>query len=75
VIRGLLEKLIVSQLVNKFPTFYGTRWTTTARKTKEKMVGDRRPLGLIEEWNMMMKDTAGLHNQERISMLSENINS
>jgi hypothetical protein len=42
------------------------------------MVGDRRPLGLIEEWNMMMmmmKDAAGLHNQERISMLSENINS
>jgi hypothetical protein len=28
---------------------------TTARKTKEKMVGDRnRPLGLILEWKMMI---------------------
>jgi hypothetical protein len=30
-------------------------WTTTAGKTKEKMVGDRnRPLGLILEWKMML---------------------
>jgi hypothetical protein len=30
-------------------------WTTTARKTKEKTVGDRnRPAGLILEWKMMM---------------------
>jgi hypothetical protein len=29
--------------------------TKTARKTKEKMVGDcNRPLGLILEWKMMM---------------------
>jgi hypothetical protein len=31
-------------------------WKTTARKTEEKMVGDRnRPLGLILEWKMMTK--------------------
>jgi hypothetical protein len=30
-------------------------WTTTARKSEEKTVGDRnRPLGLILEWKMMM---------------------
>jgi hypothetical protein len=30
-------------------------WMMTARKTKDKMVGDRnRPLGLILEWKMMM---------------------
>jgi hypothetical protein len=28
--RGLLEKLTVSQLVKKFPTFYGTRRFITA---------------------------------------------
>jgi hypothetical protein len=30
-------------------------WTTTARKTEEKMVGDcNRPLGLILEWKKKM---------------------
>jgi hypothetical protein len=30
-------------------------WTTNARKTEEKMVGDcNKPLGLILEWKMMM---------------------
>jgi hypothetical protein len=31
-------------------------WTTTTRKTKEKMVEHRnRPLGLILEWKMMIE--------------------
>jgi hypothetical protein len=32
-----------------------SHWTTTARKTEEKMVGGRnRPQGLIQEWQMMI---------------------
>jgi hypothetical protein len=31
------------------------RWTTTARKTEEKMVGNsNRPLGLILEWKIII---------------------
>jgi hypothetical protein len=32
-----------------------SHWTTIARKTEDKMVGDcSRPPGLIMEWNMMI---------------------
>jgi hypothetical protein len=34
---------------------YSPHWTTTARKTEKKMVGDHnRPLGLILEWKIRM---------------------
>jgi hypothetical protein len=47
-------------------------WTTTARKTEEKMVGDRnRPLGLVLEWKkrkMMMKKNK--NNKKKMTMIN-----
>jgi hypothetical protein len=49
------KKLTELALQNKF--FDMPHWTTTARKSKEKMVGVRnRPLGLVLEWKMMFSD-------------------
>jgi hypothetical protein len=52
-------------------------WTTTARKIKEKMVGDRnRPLGLVLEWKMMMAliiDTFGTTLEHQKGVRNESL--